>query len=248
MKEKISIVIHTFNSAKTLEQTLVSVKDFDEIIVCDMYSEDDTLSIAQKYNCLIITHERCGIVEPARNMAIQSASHEWVLVVDSDEVVSNDLKALLYAITDQENPVDAYGIPRKNYFMGRFMHAGYPDYQIRFLKKSKALWPPFVHARPQIDGRIEKISSNYKYALTHLDDPTISSLISKMNAYTDKEIIKRQNEKTGIIGLIFQSFFRFFKFYILKGGFKDGKAGFVYAGFNAIYKYATIVKIWEKRG
>ena len=243
---KISVVIHTFNSEKTLEQTLDSVKDFDEIIVCDMYSEDRTLSIAQKYNCLIIMHERCGIVEPARNMAIQSAGHEWVLVVDSDEVVSNDLKALLYAITDQDNPAEAYGIPRKNFFMGRFMHAGYPDYQIRFLQKSKAFWPPFIHARPRIDGRIEKISSDYKYALTHLDDPTISSLLSKINTYSDKEIIRRQKEKTGIFGLIFKSSFRFFKYYILKGGCRDGKAGFVYAGFNAIYKYTTIVKMWEK--
>lgn len=243
---KISVVIHTFNSAKTLEHTLASVKDFEEIIVCDMYSEDDTLSIAQKYNCRIIHHERCGIVEPARNKAIQSAGHEWVLVVDSDEVVSNDLKALLYSITDRENPAEAYGIPRRNFFMGRFMRAGYPDYQIRFLQKSKVFWPPFVHVRPQIDGRIEKISSDYKYALTHLDDPAISSLLSKINTYTDKEIVKRQKEKTGIFGLIFKSFFRFFRYYILKGGFRDGKAGFVYAGFQAIYKYTTIVKIWEK--
>ena len=245
---KISVVIHTSNSAKTLEQALVSVKDFDEIIVCDMYSEDDTLSIAKKYNCMIIKHERCGIVEPARNMAIQSAGHEWVLVVDSDEVVSSDLKFLLYAITDQENPADAYGIPRKNFFMGRFMHASYPDYQIRFLKKSKAFWPPFVHAPPRIDGRIEKISSDYIYALTHLDDPTISSMLSKVNVYTDKEVNKRQKEKAGIFELIFKSFFCFFKYYWLKGGFRDGKAGLVYAGFNAIYKYMTIVKIWERDG
>ena len=244
----ISVVIHTFNSAKTLEQTLVSVKDFDEIIVCDMYSEDDTLSIAKKYNCMIIKYERCGIVEPARNMAIQSACHEWVLIVDSDEVVSNDLRHLLYAITDQTNPADAYGIPRKNFFMGRFMHAGYPDYQIRFLKKSKVFWPPFIHSHPQIDGRIEKISSDYIYALTHLDDPTIASALSKINVYTEKEVNKRQKERAGILELIFKSFFRFFKYYILKGGFRDGKAGFVYACLNAIYKYMTIVKIWEKEG
>jgi len=243
---KISVVIHTFNSEKTLEKALDSVKDFDEIIVCDMYSEDDTLSIAQKHNCRIIMHERCGIVEPARNSAIQSASHEWVLVVDSDEIVSNDLKYILYAITNQKNPAEAYGIPRKNYFMGRFMHAGYPDYQIRFFKKDKVFWPPFIHLRPEIDGRVRKISSHLNYALTHLDDPTISSFLSKINKYTDEELIKRQQEKIGIFGLIIKSFFRFFKYYILKGGYRDGKAGFVYAGFNAIYKFTTIVKNWEK--
>ena len=243
---KISVVIHTFNSGKTLDKVLASVKDFDEIIVCDMYSEDNTLSIAQKYNCRIIMHERCGFVEPARNMAIQSASHEWVLVVDSDEVVPNELKELLYAIIKQNNPAEAYRIPQKNYFMGRFMHASYPDYHIRFLQKSKAYWPPYIHSTPEINGRIAKIASKHKYALIHLDDPTISSLLSKINTYTDKELFKRQNEKTGITGLIMKSFFRFFSYYILKGGFRDGRAGFIYACFNAIYKFTTVVKIWEK--
>jgi glycosyltransferase involved in cell wall biosynthesis len=82
MEGKISVVIHTFNSEKFLERVLSSVKDFDEIIICDMYSTDRTQEIAQKYNCKIIYHEKCEIPESARNFAIRAASNEWILVVD----------------------------------------------------------------------------------------------------------------------------------------------------------------------
>ncbi|MDR3061221.1 MAG: glycosyltransferase family 2 protein [Dysgonamonadaceae bacterium] len=244
---KISVVIHTFNSEKGLEKTLDSVRDFDEIIVCDMYSEDRTLEIAKQYNCKVILHERCGIVEPARNTAIQSADNEWVLVVDSDEVVTVDLRKLLYDIIQQENPSEAYGIPRKNFFMGKFMHAVYPDYQIRFFLKDKVYWPPFIHSRPEINGKTEMIPSDEKYAFLHLDDHRVSMIINKTNIYTDKEVLKKQDKNAGILSLLFKPFFRFFSYYIMKGGFRDGKAGFIYAGLSAFYKYAVIVKLLEKK-
>ena len=70
---KISVVINTYNAEKYLERVLEAVKGFDEILICDMYSTDNTIPIAQKYNCTIIYHENTGYVEPARNYAIQSA-------------------------------------------------------------------------------------------------------------------------------------------------------------------------------
>jgi glycosyltransferase involved in cell wall biosynthesis len=244
---KISVIIHTFNSEKVLEKTLDSVKNFDEIVICDMYSEDRTLEIAKQYNCKIIMHERCGIVEPARNFAIQSAANEWVLVVDSDEVVTEDLRNLLYDIIARDTPAAAYGIPRKNFFMGKFMHAVYPDYQIRFFLKDKVHWPVVIHSRPEVDGKTQMIPSDEKYALLHLDDHRISTIINKTNIYTDKEIIKNQSKKVGILSLIFKPCFRFFIYYIMKGGFRDGKAGFIYAGLSAFYKYTIIIKMLEKK-
>lgn len=64
---KISVVIHTYNSGKFLERVLKSVRDFDEIVICDMYSTDKTLEIAKKYNCRVIFHEQCNPPEPARD-------------------------------------------------------------------------------------------------------------------------------------------------------------------------------------
>ena len=85
---KISVVINTYNASKFLARVLDSVKDFDEIVICDMESTDDTLEIAQRYGCKIVTFKKEGvsIVEPARQFAIDAASHPWVLVVDADEL------------------------------------------------------------------------------------------------------------------------------------------------------------------
>ena len=88
---KISVVINTCNNEKIIRECLESVKNFDEIVICDMYSEDKTLEIAKEYNCKIVMHEKTGWVEPARNFAISHATNEWVLVVDSDEIITEEL-------------------------------------------------------------------------------------------------------------------------------------------------------------
>mgnify|MGYP003438244586 FL=1 len=89
---KISAVINTYNAEKHLEKVLDSVKEFDEILICDMHSDDATLAIAEKYKAKIIFHEKTGFVEPARNFAISQAKNEWVLLLDADETVSTELK------------------------------------------------------------------------------------------------------------------------------------------------------------
>jgi len=244
---KISVVVHTFNSEKTLQKCLDSVKNFDEIVLCDMYSEDSTLSIAKEYNCKIIMHEHCGFVEPARNFAIQATENEWVFIVDSDEAVPEELKNYLYSITDSENPADAYLVPRRNFFMNRFMHSAYPDYQFRFFKKKDLDWPPYVHARPQIKGKVKKIPAKKKYSFIHFDENRISSLLLKYNTYTDKEILRRKGKKSNFFMLIFKPAFVFFKFYILKGGFRDGKSGFIFSKLKAFYKFISIAKILENK-
>ena len=87
---KISVVINTYNAEQHLEKVLESVKEFDEIVVCDMESTDHTLDIARKYDCKIVTFPKADhkSAEPARTFAIQSASNKWVLVVDADEIIT----------------------------------------------------------------------------------------------------------------------------------------------------------------
>ena len=245
---KISVVINTYNAEKHLERVLKAIKDFDEILICDMYSTDQTIEIAKKYDCTIIYHEKTDVVEPARNFAIQSAAYEWVLLLDADEQVPLALKDFLYEqIKHPDCPV-GFRIPRKNYFMGRFMHCVYPDLLLRFFKKERTYWPPYVHAQPQVQGRIVNLSRKRKeLAFIHLANDSVSTNIRKTNQYTENELSKRRNRRYPIFSLIGETLFRFFKLYILKGGFRDGKAGLVYCGLNAFYKYATIAKIWESR-
>ena len=247
---KISVVINTYNAEKFLKRVLDSVKDFDEIVVCDMESTDNTVAIAKEYGCKVVVFPKgdCTIVEPARNFAIQSATMKWVLVLDADELVTPELKEYLYEHISHEDAPQGLWIPRKNYFMGRFMHCFYPDYILRFFIKDGAEWPPYIHSVPIIKGQINKIPAKRKeLAFIHLANDNLRSRIDKTNLYTENEVEKRKHKNYGMAALIHRPFFRFFKAYILKGGIRDGKAGFICACYEDIYQFIAVTKIIEKK-
>lgn len=245
---KISVVIQTYNSELYLKRVLESVKLFDEIVICDMYSTDCTLEIAREYGCRIVYHEKTNYCEPARNFAIQSAAYDWILLVDSDELVPDDLRRYLYEQIKRQDDIEGLWIPRKDYLFGKFMHGDYPDYILRFFRKDNVFWPPYVHAVPVIEGKVKKIPRRKKnLAFVHLINNPMELKLKKMNTYTTMEIQKRKDQHFSLWSMCYAPFFRFFKAYILKGGFRDGKAGFVNAGLDAFYKFLTIAKIWESR-
>lgn len=245
---KISVVINTFNSERYLQECLESVKNFDEIIICDMHSDDRTEAIAREFNCRIVLHDRVGIVEPARNYAIAQAANDWVLVVDSDEVIPETLRRALYEFVQTRG--EEYAgllIPRRNRFMGRFMRGAWPDYILRLVRKSKTDWPVTIHARARIDGRVARLPRQEALAFDHLDDPSVEDRLKKINSYTERERQRREVESYSIFGAAMRAWFRFFNAYILRGGFRDGKAGFMHASLDATYKLITIVKLWERQ-
>lgn len=247
---RISVVINTYNAEEHLERVLQSVDGFDEIVVCDMESTDKTIDIAQKHGCKIINFPKgdISIVEPARQFAIDAASNPWVLVVDADELITPELKNYLYSIIQKADCPDGISIPRKNYFMGRFMHSTYPDYILRFFKKEKTHWPPIIHTSPIVEGITQKIPRSEKdKAFIHLANDTITDIIRKNNTYSNYEVIRRSNKKYGVAHLFFRPAFRIFKAYILKGGWKDGVPGLIYALLMGIYQFTIVAKIIEKR-
>lgn len=249
---KISVIIHTYNAQLYLARVLESVKNFDEILICDMYSTDKTIEIAEKYNCRIIYHENVGFVEPARMYAISQAEYEWVLIVDADELITPELRTYLYNFIEENKKLDisAIKIPRKNFQLGRFMHSYYPDYIIRFVKKNKVVWPPVLHAKPEIDGEVLTIpSKRIDLAFIHLANEPIRLTINKMNIYTDVEITRerRMHKKYGFLNLLVEPFFRFLRLYLFKGGFRDGIPGFIWACEYAYYKFITIAKSIESK-
>lgn len=249
-ENKISVVINTYNASKFLARVLDSVKDFDEIVICDMESTDETLQIAQQYGCKIVTFPKgdCVSAEPARTFAIQSASCKWVLVIDADELVTPALKEYLYEMVSHEDAPRGLWIPRKNYFMGQFMHCFYPDYLLRFFIKEGTEWPPYVHTFPTVKGRQDKIPAKRKdLAFIHLANDNMRLRIDKTNQYTESEVEKKKDKHYGIAALFYRPFFRFFKAYILKGGIRDGKAGLVCACMEGVYQFVAVSKILEKR-
>lgn len=244
---RISAVLNTFNAATHLEEVLRALQGFDEIVVCDMYSEDNTVQIAERFGARVINHERCSICEPARNAAIQAASCPWVLIVDADEIVPDELRRYLYEQIKRPDAPAALRLPRKNYFMGRFMQCLYPDYIVRFARRDSIDWPSTIHAQPRIDGPIETIpKERTDLAFVHLADNRISSRLQKTDLYTSQEVARRGARKYGYAAYVVKPFFRFFHTYVQKGGFRDGIPGLIWAILNAFYKFITLAKQEEQ--
>lgn len=245
-QKKISVVINTYNAERHLAEVLESVKDFDEVVVCDMESTDATRGIAEKYGCRIVTFPKgdITIAEPARNFAIQQATSEWVLVVDADEVITPELRNYLYhRITQTECPAGLY-ISRLNKFLGKYYMDWSHDYQLRFFMRQKTFWPPYVHSMPEVDGTVER--APLKYKMLHLADETMWDWIQKINRYTDNEIYRKYKKKYGVASLLWRPIWRFGRTYILQGGFLMGRRGLINAYLSAFYQVTLLSKIAEK--
>lgn len=247
---RISVVINTYNAQEHLQRVLESVKGFDEVLVCDMESNDDTLAIAERNGCRIVTFPKGGhnIVEVARDFAIHEAKGPWVLVVDADEIVTPALRDYLYQRIAQKNCPTGIAIPRKNYFINRFMHAAYPDHIVRFFLKDKTYWPAVIHCSPEIEGSVDKIPASRKdLALEHLANDSIDDVIRKTEIYVKYELQRRQNKNYGVGALIVRPLFRFLKGYIIKGGFRDGLPGFIHAVLEARYQFLMVAKLIDSK-
>ena len=256
----ISVVINTYNAQEHLTKVLESVKDFDEVVVCDMESTDDTVKIAEGYGCRVVTFPKNGhtCCEPARTFAIQAAQHPWVLVVDADEIVTPELREALYEVEKEgsregvrregekegRSPVAGYYIPRQNMFMGMFVRDFHYDYQLRFLVREGTEWPPTIHSLPKVPGRVEKLQAPKEARLLHLMDETMHEYVAKMNVYTDNETEKKQY---GVAALFWRPLWRFFKSYVMDGSFRMGIRGLIRSGMHAVYQFILVAKIIEKR-
>lgn len=215
---KIFIVIHTYNVRKYLAKVLETVKNFDEVLVCDMESTDDTLDIVRKYEYKIVTFPKKNYTVPelARNFAIHSVSNQWVLTVDADEFVTLEPKEFLYEYIQRPQHDDALYIHRKNMFLGKWIKSSYPDFQLHFFDQKKATWPPTIHSVPTIDGTVGQMPKDVKYALVHASI-SVSSQIKKVDNYTENNLEKRGQKDTSLLKKVFSPFWRFVKYYFFDG-------------------------------
>lgn len=249
MVGKISVVINTLNEEKNIERAIDSVKWADEILVCDMNSDDDTALIAKKLGAKVIFHKRVGYVEPARNFAISKASHEWVLVLDADEEIPDPLSDKLKEIADTSEVLTHVEIPRKNIIFGKWMKASmwWPDYHIRFFKQGSVIWNDKIHSKPKIDGQGLTLPLEERFAITHYHYTSISQFIERNSRYS--EIQARELFKDGYrfkwTDLISKPLSEFLGRYFANKGFEDGLHGLALSLLQAFMFLQLYLRIWE---
>lgn len=233
----ISVVIHTYNAAEHLDKVLDSVAAFDEVLVVDMESTDDTVAIARRHGARVITFPRGShrIVEPARQTGIDSATQPWIFEVDADEIVPPALTAYLRDVAADPNAPAGLMIPRRNYYMGYEMHAAYPDHILRFFRREGSSWGPQIHCIPQVAGRVERIPARRRdLALIHLANEDPDARAAKDLRYSDYEVArKKARRRHPATDLLWRPAFVFVRRYLLKGGWRDGAPGLAFAAQGA---------------
>jgi glycosyltransferase involved in cell wall biosynthesis len=242
----LSVILITKNEEANLKDCLESVSFADEIIVVDSQSSDKTQEIAQSYGAkLEITSDWPGF-GPQKNRALNLATKEWVLSIDADERVTPELKQEILATMASANAADCYAIPRSSWYCGRFMkHSGwYPDYVDRLFKRSSAKFSDhLVHERLLPAGSSGKLKNHF----LHYSYRDFSQVLKKVDAYSSAAAQQafKQGKKGGLGEALIHGFWAFFRTYVLRRGFLDGKHGLALAISNAATSYYKYLKLWQ---
>ncbi len=251
MPVKISAIINTFNEEKNIERAINSVSWADEILVCDMYSDDNTAVIAKKLGAKIMFHKRVGFVEPARNFAISRAEGDWILILDADEEIPDTLAEKMKEIAGKDGVVTFVEIPRQNIIFGKIMKASmwWPDYNIRFFKKEAITWGNKIHSKPKTEGQGLRLPDMERYAIIHHSYGTISQFIQRLDRYTS--IQAKELRDTGYEfswrDLISKPLSEFLSRYYANRGFEDGIHGLALSLLQSFSHFVLYLKTWEAK-
>ncbi|GAB4334505.1 MAG: glycosyltransferase family 2 protein [Desulfobulbaceae bacterium] len=248
---RISVYIIAYNESGKISAAINSVLWADEIVVVDSYSQDDTAAIAERLGARVVQVEFRGFGD-LRNRAMAACTHDWIFSLDSDERCTPEVRDEILAIMDDPEALDAYYVPRRNFFMGRWIkHCGfYPDYRQPQLFRKGALRfkDDPVHEEYSI---VSKKKAGYlKRAIWQFPYKNLEEIIHKANRYSTLGAEKLANR--GRRGTMWTALARgawaFFQMYILKLGILDGWPGFVIAFGNfegTFYKYAKLYELQE---
>ncbi|MBK9256240.1 MAG: glycosyltransferase family 2 protein [Saprospiraceae bacterium] len=242
---KISAVILTNNEERNIARCITSVlKVCNEVIVIDSGSEDKTEEICKQFNQVKFFKREWEGYAKAKNWGNVQATHSYILSVDADEEISEELAESIVNIS--VNSHAAYQFNRLTYYCGHWVrHCGwYPDKKIRLFDKSTAKWEgDFVHEELKLDPSVEIkwIAGN----LNHYSYYTISEHKKRIEYYSDLQglKLKAEGKKVTYLNLILNPVFKFLKTYIIQLGFLDGKAGFYISLFSAKAVYLKYRKL-----
>ena len=242
----VSAIVVCFNEERNIGDCLESLRWCDEIVVVDAFSTDGTVEICRRYTDRVIQREWTGYRDQ-KAFAHSQATKEWVLLVDSDERVTPELKEeIRQALTQNASYYAGYAVPRLVYYLRRWWWRGgwYPDYDIRLFKRERATWGGMdPHEKIFVDGKTRRL----RYPLHHFSYRNIEDHIQRINRFTSISSRELANEqKRWRLGdALLRPAFRFFQSYVLKRGFLEGFAGFYVAVTAAVYVFLKYAKLWE---
>ena len=242
----ITAIVITYNEEQNIKDCLESLKWADEIIIVDSNSKDRTVEIAGMYTQnIFLTKELSFSLK--RNLAFEKTKSDWIIWLDADERVTEELKKeILDIINNPVSSLDAYLMNRKSFFINKFIkHCGwYPDHTIRLIKRSigARFDDSRVHEKLTYHGKTGKLKSD----LIHYTARDFEHYINKLNLYTTSSYIDlhEKGKKASLLDIIFRPVFTFIKMYFFKLGILDGYTGLVLCTLSGIHVFAKYSKLY----
>lgn len=246
MREPLSVVVITFNNADTLERCLAAVDWADEIIVLDSGSTDATVDIAARHGARIATHP-FDDYGPQKQRAIDSASHDWVLNLDADEVLSPGTREVIEQALIAPR-VAGFRLPRRERMFWSVQHPlSWRNAHLRLFDRRRARMNRVpVHAAVEVDGPVQTLA---RADFVNDGDADIATRVDKINRYSSGMVahkLARGQRFVGVRMVLYPPLF-FLRQYLLKRYFLSGWAGFVSSVTGAFYVFLKYAKLYEAR-
>lgn len=246
----ITVIILTKNDQDCIKKCIESVKWCDEIIVIDDNSYDKTIEIVKKYKTTIYSHALNNDFSTQRNFGISKAKNEWILFVDSDEIVSD---ALAYEISnaiqlkDQNlRSYNGFYFRRTDFMWGKELRHGETGNikLLRLARKKAGLWVGMAHEKWKINGLIGTLINPIK----HFPHKTVDEFLKEINFYTDIKSQELYDKKTKVFfwDIFLYPFGKFLLNFFFKKGFMDGMQGLVFAIIMSFHSFLVRGKLWLK--
>jgi len=243
----VSVIIITQNEACNIRDCMKSVSWADEIIIVDAESTDGTRELCREFTNRIFVRPWSGFANQ-KQFALDHASQPWVLSIDADERVPDELAQEIKTIIASSPEHDGYKIPRLSTFLGKPIYHGgwYPGYQVRLFRRDKCrLSASRVHEGFVVDGSIGTLKNH----MMHYTHATLEESLTRLNRYSTLEALDRferlRDKKIHWWDLLAHPFAEFFRKFIAKSGWRDGMHGFLMATISAMVKLSLYAKMWE---
>jgi len=242
----VTAIVPTFNEEANISACLRCLTFADEILVVDSFSTDSTLELAREFNVRIIQREY-NYSASQKNWAIPQARHEWILLCDADERVTDELSREVKSVLSGRTEHVGYSIPRANHFLNRrIRHCGWSperDRNIRLFMRDKSRYEDKeVHADVICEGSVGRLNSPF----LHYSFRTFEQYVAKMNRYTTwaaRDLVTA-GRKVSVLDLVLRPPLTFLKMFFLQAGFLDGTEGLVLCSASAFYTFSKYVKAW----
>ncbi len=243
---KISATIITFNEERNIERCLISLKPVaDEIIVVDSFSNDLTKELCLKHGVAFTENKFEGHIQQ-KNHAMSLASNDYILSLDADEALTEELQQSILKLKEAEKFENAYSLNRITSYCGQWIrHCGwYPDKKIRLWNKTKGKWGG---ENPHDKVMMEEGSSGHlKGDLLHYSFESIESHVKTANSFSTiaaKEAYKKGKKANLLIHVVLNPMYTFVNKYFFHLGFLDGFYGFVICYLSAVSNFLKYTKI-----